>query len=89
MPTVTAGKKRVAWLTGGEGGPATAREVRRRVGLARGDSGDHVEVRLDVGDGRNRLVHERRRVCLSAASVPAKLRRTGSIQGHGELHGVT
>jgi hypothetical protein len=59
------------------------------VGSARGDSGGHVEVRLDVGDGRNRPVHERRRVCSSAASVPAKLRRTGSIQGHGELHGVT
>jgi hypothetical protein len=59
------------------------------VGLARGDSDGHVEVRLDVGDGRNRPVHERRRVCSSAASVPAKPRRTGSIQGHGELHGVS
>ena len=57
-----------------------AREVRRRVGLARGDSGGHVEVRLDVGDGQ---------VFSSAASVPAKPPRTGSNQGHGELHGVT
>jgi hypothetical protein len=59
------------------------------VGLARGDSGGHVEVRLDVGDGRNRPVHARRRVFSSAASVPAKPQRTGSIQGHGELRGVT
>jgi hypothetical protein len=57
--------------------------------LARGGSGGHVEVRLDVGDGRNRPVHARRRVSSSAASVPAKPRRTGSIRGHGELHGVT
>ena len=59
------------------------------MGLAWGDSGGHVEVRLDVGDGRNRPVHARRRVFSSAASVPAKPRRTGSIRGHGELHGVT
>jgi hypothetical protein len=59
------------------------------VGLARGDSGSHVEVRLDVGDGRNRPVHACRRVSSSAASIPAKPRRTGSIRGHGELHGVT
>jgi hypothetical protein len=59
------------------------------VGLARGDSGGHVEVRLDVGDGRNRPVHACRRVSSSAASIPAKPWRTGSIRGHGELHGVT
>jgi hypothetical protein len=82
MQTVTAGKK------GWRGLPA-AREVRRRVGLARGDSGGHVEVRLDVGDGRNCPVHACRRVSSSAASIPAKPRRTGSIRGHGELHEVT
>jgi hypothetical protein len=57
--------------------------------LARGGSGGHSEVRLDGGDGRNRSVHVRRRVFSSAASVPAKPRRFGSIQGHGELPGVT
>jgi hypothetical protein len=58
------------------------------VGLARGGSGGHSDVRLDGGDDRNRSVHVRRRVFSSAASVPAKTRRSGSIQGHGELHGV-
>jgi hypothetical protein len=82
MQTVTAGRK------GWRGLPA-AREVRRRVGLARGDSGGHVEVWLDVGGGRNRPVHAYRRVSSSAASIPAKPRRAGSIRGHDELHGVT
>jgi hypothetical protein len=45
-------------------------------------------VRLDGGDGRNRSVHARRRVFSSAANVPAKPRRSGLIQGHGELPGV-
>jgi hypothetical protein len=75
-------KKRVAWLTGSEIGPA-------RGGLARKGSGGHNDVRLEGGDGRNRSVHMRRRVSSSAAGVPAKSRRSGSIQGHGELHGVT
>jgi hypothetical protein len=66
-----------------------AREVRRGAGLARGGSGGHSDVRLDGGDGRNRSVHERRRVSSSAAGVPAKSRRPSSIQWHGELHGVT
>jgi hypothetical protein len=57
--------------------------------LARGGSGGHSEVRLDGGDGRNRSVHVRRQEFSSAASVPAKPRRSGSIQGHGELPGVT
>jgi hypothetical protein len=59
------------------------------VGSAWGDSGGHVEVRLGVGGGRNRPVHACRRVSSSAASIPAKLRRTGAIRGHGEHHGVT
>jgi hypothetical protein len=57
--------------------------------LARGGSGGHSDVRLDDGDGRNRSVHGRRRVFSSEAGVPAKTRRSGSIQEHGELHGVT
>jgi hypothetical protein len=57
--------------------------------LARGGSGGHSEVRLDGEDGRNRPVHVRRRVFSLAASIPAKPRRSGSIQGHGELSGVT
>jgi hypothetical protein len=65
------------------------REVRRGAGLARGGSGGHSDVRLDDGDGRNRSVLVRRRVFSSAAGVLAKLRQSGSIQGHGELHGVT
>jgi hypothetical protein len=73
---------------GWRGLPA-AREVRREAGLARGGSGDHSDVRLDGGDGRNRSIHVRRRVSSSAAGVPAKSRRSGSIQWHGELHGVT
>jgi hypothetical protein len=47
---------------GRPGLPAT-REVQRGVGLARGGSGGHSDVRLDGGDGRNRSVHVRRRVC--------------------------
>jgi hypothetical protein len=57
--------------------------------MARGGSSGHSDVRLDGGDGRNRSVHVRRRVFSSAASVPAKPRRSGSIQGHGELPRVT
>jgi hypothetical protein len=56
--------------------------------LARGGSGGHSDVRLDGGDGRNRSVHVRMRVSSSVAGVPAKSRRSGSIQWHGELHGV-
>jgi hypothetical protein len=63
--------------------------VRRRAGLApRGPCG-HNEVRLDGGDGRNQPVHVRRRASSSAASAPAYSRRYRSIQGHGELHGVS
>jgi hypothetical protein len=58
------------------------------VGLARGDSGGHSEVRLGDGDGRNRRVHVRRRASSSAACAPAYPRRYSSIRGHGELHGV-
>jgi hypothetical protein len=73
----------------GRRGLPTAREVRRRVGLApRGPCG-HNEVRLDGGDGRNRPVHMRRRASSSAASAPAYPRRYRSIQGHMELHGVS
>jgi hypothetical protein len=64
MKTVTAEGKRVARLTGGEGGPA-------RGGLTPGGSGGHSEVRLDGGGGRNRPVHVRRRVNSSVASAPA------------------
>jgi hypothetical protein len=73
---------------GWRGLPATT-EVRRGVGLARGGSGGHNDVRLAGGDGWNRSIHVRRRVSSSAAGVPAKPRRSGSIQWHGELHGVT
>jgi hypothetical protein len=73
---------------GWRGLPA-AREVRRRAGFARGGSGDHVEVRLVVGDGRNRRVHARRRASSSAACAPAYPRRDSSIRVHEELHGVT
>jgi hypothetical protein len=69
----------VARLTGVEIGPAKG-------GVG---SGGHRDVRLDGGDGRNRSVHVRRRVSSSAAGVPTKSRRSGSIQWHGELHGVT
>jgi hypothetical protein len=58
------------------------------VGWAPGSSCGHDEVRLAVGDGRNRSVHERRRMSSSAACAPAYPRRYRSIQGHGELHGV-
>jgi hypothetical protein len=64
------------------------REVRRGAGLARGGSGGHNDVRLDGGDGRNRSVHVRRRVSLSAGGVPAKPRRPSPIQRHGERPGV-
>ena len=64
-----------------------AREFRRSVGLARGGSGDHVEVRLVVGDGRNRPVHVSRRASSSAACAPAYPWRHSSIQGHRELRG--
>jgi hypothetical protein len=66
-----------------------AREVRRGAGLAPGGPGGHNGVRLDGGGGRNRPVHVRRRVLSSAAGVPAKPRRSSSIQWHDELHGVT
>jgi hypothetical protein len=69
---------------GRHGLPAT-REVQRGVGLARGGSGGHNDVRLAGGDGRNRSVHVRRRVSSSAAGVPAKPRRPSPIQRHGEL----
>jgi hypothetical protein len=72
----------VARLTGGEIGPA-------RGGLVRGGSGGQSDVRLDDGDDRNRSVHVRRRVSSSATGVLAKPWRSSSIQGHGELHGVT
>jgi hypothetical protein len=58
------------------------------VGLASGGSYGHDEVRLAVGDGRNRPVHVRRRASSSAACAPAYPRRYKSIQGHEELHGV-
>ena len=57
--------------------------------MAPGGPGGHNDVRLDGGGGRNHPVHVRRRVLSSAAGVPAKPRRSGSIQGHGELPGVT
>jgi hypothetical protein len=72
----------------GQRGLPAAREVRRRVGLAPGSSCGHDEVRLAVGDGRNRSVHERRRVSSSAACAPAYPRRYRSIQGHEKLHEV-
>jgi hypothetical protein len=56
--------------TGRRGLPAV-REVRRRVGLALGSLGDHVEVRLVDGDGRNLSGHVRRRVGSSAACAHA------------------
>jgi hypothetical protein len=86
MQTVPAGKKMAARLTGGERGPA--RGGVGSAGLARGGSDGHNDVRLDGGDGRNRSIHVRRRVSSSAAGVPAKSRRSSSIQWHGELHGV-
>jgi hypothetical protein len=58
------------------------------VGLALGGPCGHDEVRLDDGDGRNRLVHVRRRASSSVAGAPAYPRRHRSIQEHGELHGV-
>jgi hypothetical protein len=58
------------------------------VGLASGGPCGHDEVRLDDGDGRNRLVHVRKRASSSAAGAPAYPRRYRSIQGHEELHGV-
>jgi hypothetical protein len=64
MQTVPAESKRLAWLTGGERGPA-------RAGLASGGPGGHSEVRLDDGGGRNRPVHVRRRVNSSAAGALA------------------
>jgi hypothetical protein len=70
-------------------GLPTAREVQRRVGLAPGGPCGHNKVRLDGGDGRNRPVHVRRRASSSAASAPAYPRRYRSIQGHGELHGLS
>jgi hypothetical protein len=66
-----------------------AREVRRGAGLAPGGPGGHNDVRLDGGGVRNRPVHARRRVVSSAVVVPAKPRRSSSIKGHDELHGVT
>jgi hypothetical protein len=58
------------------------------VGWAPGSSCGHNEVRLAVGDGRNRSIHERRRVSSSAGCAPAYPQRYRSIQGHEELHGV-
>jgi hypothetical protein len=58
------------------------------VSLAPGSSCGHDEVRLAVGDGWNRPVHERRRVSSLAAGAPAYLRQHRSVQGHGELHGA-
>jgi hypothetical protein len=72
---------------GWRGLPA-AREVRRGAGLAPGGSDGHNGVRLDGWGGRNRPVHVRRRVLSSAAGVPAKPRRSSSIQWHDKLHGV-
>jgi hypothetical protein len=72
----------------GRRGLPAAREVRRGAGLAPGGSGGHNGVRLNGRGGRNRPVHVRRRVLSSAAGVPAKPRRSSSIQWHGELHGV-
>jgi hypothetical protein len=72
---------------GWRGLPAT-REVRRWVGLARGGSGGHNDVRLAGGDGRNRSVHARRRVSSLAAGVPAKPRWPIPIQWHVELPGA-
>ena len=72
----------------GRCGLPAARGVRRGAGLARGGSGGHNDVRLDGGDVRNRSVHVCRRVSSSAAGVPAKSRRSSSVQWHGELHGV-
>jgi hypothetical protein len=58
------------------------------VGLAPGSSCGHNEVRLAVGDDRNRSVHECRRVSSSAACAPAYPQRYSSIQGHEKLHRV-
>jgi hypothetical protein len=58
------------------------------MGLASGGPCGHNEVRLDDADGRNRLVHVRRRASSSVACAPAYPRRYRSIQGHGELYGV-
>jgi hypothetical protein len=58
------------------------------MGLALGSPCGHDEVRLAVGDGWNRPVHERRRVSSSAACAPAYPWRYRSIKGHGELHEV-
>jgi hypothetical protein len=58
------------------------------MGLALGSLCGHVEVRLAIGDGQNRPVHERRRVSSLAASAPAYPRQYRSIQGHGKLHEV-
>jgi hypothetical protein len=72
---------------GWRGLPAT-REVRQGVGLARGGSGGHNDVRLAGGDGRNHSVLARRRVSSSAVGILAKPRRPIPIQRHGELPGV-
>jgi hypothetical protein len=58
------------WALQQRGLPAS-REVQRGAGLAPGGPGDHREVRLDGGGGRNRSVHTLRRVSTSAARAPA------------------
>jgi hypothetical protein len=56
--------------------------------LAPGSLCGHIGVRLVVGEGRNRLVHVRRRASSSATGALAYPRWYSSIQGHGKLHGV-